>query len=599
MQGGSHTRLAVFGVGLLLLNAWEWVFGAFFPTRNATLGNDWAHKLPLLLDGTSWFLQNGWLSVPWFTPSFCGGIPLFPHPASFYVSLPQALAFAMDPLRAAHYALLVFAGLGLGGTYLLLRRVYRASQAASLLAAGVFLFNGFFAHRMLVGHLEFHAFMLAPLLATWLIGEPRSLPLRRRVAEVLGTAALFAYAFLSGATQLVFPLLLSLAALWLLALACVPELRARTFPTRLAAAGALALGLGASKLAGSLALLSRFPRDFYPLPGFESLGASAWLTFVALARGGGSVDPDAVVNAAFEVQRHELEYGVGPIPFLLLAAWAGFALTRGRRSRLPARSRICAAGLAALLALPVLLNLRAAGTWLEDAPLFGSLSTLLRWISMYLLPLAAAAGLALDRLPLSPRARAGVVAAALLGIVGLNAASDRDFYHEQLYPPGPVVAASQELRTRGAPTPILGIEASIVAGEILLPLNRNDVLVRGMSQLACYEPLFGFRLERFPRGDLRPGSVLEARGGRLNLKNPACYLYPEENACEPGDAFRVEQIGDARRFTRFEPFAWERSRGQRIADALSRASLLGLGLAALGVGVAAWRARGVDAPGGP
>ncbi len=591
MQGTPRTRLALIGVGLLLLNAWEWIFGAFFPTRNATLGNDWAHKLPLLLDGTSWFVQNGWLSVPWFTPSFCGGIPLFPHPASFYVSLPQALAFAMDPLRAAHYALLVFAGLGLVGTYLLLRRVYRAGEWASLLAAGVFLFNGFFAHRMLVGHLEFHAFMLAPLLAVWLIGEPREVPLRRSLAEVLAAAALFAYAFLSGATQLFFPLLLSLAALWLLALACVPELRARVFPARLASAGVLALCLGASKLAGSLALLSRFPRDFYPLPGFEGPAASAWLTLVALARGGAGVDPGAVVDSAFEVQRHELEYGVTPIPFLLLAAWAGFALVRGRRPRLRGRGSLCTAALAGLLVLPVLLNVRALGAWLEAAPLFSSLSSLLRWISMYLLPLSAAAGLALDRLPLSPRARAGAALAALLGVVGLNAAADRDFYHEQLYPPGPVLAASQELRARGVPKPILGIEASVVGGEIRLPLNRNDVLVRGMSQLACYEPLFGFRLERFPRGELRPGPALEARGGRLNLKNPACYLYPAANGCEPGDAFRAEQIDDARRFTRFEPFPWQRSPGQRIADALSRISLCGFAVAGLGLGVAALRAR--------
>ena len=143
MPDGTRTRLAVFGVGLLLLNAWTWIFGAFLPTRNGTLGYDWAHKLPLLLDGTNWFLQNGCRSLPWFAPSFCGGIPLFPHPASFYVSLPQLLSFAMDPLRAAHYALLILAAAGLLGTYLLLRRVYRVGEWASLLGAGVFLFNGF------------------------------------------------------------------------------------------------------------------------------------------------------------------------------------------------------------------------------------------------------------------------------------------------------------------------------------------------------------------------------------------------------------------------------------------------------------------------
>jgi hypothetical protein len=591
VSDGSRTRLAVVGVGLLLLNAWEWIFGAFFPTRNGTLGWDWAHKLPLLLDGTNWFLQNGWTRLPWFTPSFCGGIPLFPHPASFYVSLPQWLSFAMDPLLAAHVALLVFAAAGGLGTYGLLRRVYRVREWAALLGAGVFLFNGFYAHRMLIGHLEFHGFMLTPLLALWLLEAGAEAWSWRTAGRVLGAGAVLAYLFLSGATQLFFPLLLSLVALWLMALLAVPAPPARAFPARLAAAGTLALALGASKLVGSLAILAHLPRDFYPLPGVEGVGRALWLVLVALARGGRAVDLDVIVSSEFEMQVHELEYGVTPLPFLLLAAWAGVAAaTRPRGRRLPPGRLAPIAALVALLLLPVLLNLRAVGAVLEDAPVFRSLSNLLRWLSLYLLPLAVASGLALERLPLG-RARSALALLGLAVVVGVNAVSDRTPYHEQPYPPDAVRAASQIARARGAPTPITGIEATIVGGEIQLPVNRNDVLVRGMSQLACYEPLFGFRLERLPRRDLRPGDVLQVRGGQLNLKNPACYLYPEENGCAPGDHFRADQIESARRFTHFRPFPWKRSGLQRAADAVSAAALLGSLAAALVIAAAALRER--------
>jgi hypothetical protein len=582
-----RTRLAVFGVGLLLLNAWEWIFGAYLPTPQGTLGNDWAHKLPLLLDGSWWFLKNGFFPLPWFTPSFCGGIPLFPHPASFYVSLPQLLSFFMDPLRAAHTALLVFAGAGLFGTYALLRHVYRAGPWPALLGAGVFLFNGFYAHRMLVGHLEFHGFMLLPGIAALLLRGGPGAP-----ARVLGAGAALAYLFLSGATQLFFPIGISLLALWLLAGVVLPDFRLRDFPLRLAAAGGIALALGAGKLAGSLAILSQLPRDFYPLPGIDGLWRTVGAALTMLARGGGALDPGVVVNAEFALLRNELEYGVTPVPFLLLgiaAVLAVRALARGARPA--ARQWLCALALALLLALPVLLNVRSVGAAIEALPVFRNLSNLLRWLSAWIAPLAAASGLVVDRVPALRRNAALTALAALALVVALNAGADRTFYRDQLYPPGPVVSASDRTRAAGAPIPIRGIEATLVGGEIQLSLNRNDVLVRGMSQLACYEPLFGFRLEHFPRGNLHPGPVLEARGGELNLKNPACYVYPEENGCRPGDPFRTDQLEQARRFTHFEPYDWQRPWTQQLADAVSLAALLGCTLSALLLAGAAWHRR--------
>jgi hypothetical protein len=578
----------VIGVGLLLLNAWEWVFGAFFPTRAGTLGHDWAHKLPLLLDGASWFLRNGWTSVPWFTPSFCGGIPLFPHPTSFYVSLPQLLSFFTDPLHAAHYAVLAFAGLGLVGATLLLRRSYGVGPWPALLGGGVFLWNGFYAHRMLIGHLEFHGFMLTPWIATWLLGRAGPAPRRRVAAELLGAGAALAYLFLSGAVLLLFPLGLALLALWLLAGAAVPGFRMRVFPARLAGAGALALALCAGKLVGSLALLSQLPRDFYPLPSIDGFGHALWLVGVALVRGGAAIDPTRVRGAAFPLQRHELEYGVTALPFLWLAAWALRSTWGPRRPGTP-RARACAAGLALLLLVPVAVNVTAVSALLERAPLLRSLGSLLRWLAMYVPLLAVGAGLAAERAVPRGRVQTGLVLGSLALVVALNAAADRSYYQAQPYPPEPVVAASQLARARGAPTPIIGVEATIVDGEIQLSNNRNDVLVRGMSQLACYEPLFGYRLERFPRKDLHPGPVLEAHDGHLNLKNPACYVYPDENGCEPGDHFRADQLEAARRFTHFEPFPWKRPFSQRIADALSQVALAAALAGALVLGLAALR----------
>ena len=74
---------------------------------------------------------------------------------------------------------------------------------------------------------------------------------------------------------------------------------------------------------------------------------------------------------------------------------------------------------------------------------------------------------------------------------------------------------------------------------------------RAVLSLLCYEPLFGYALE-LPFRTLRPGSVFAVREG-CNLKNPVCYVYPLENACEPGEHFLVDQQEVAKAFSTYKP----------------------------------------------
>jgi hypothetical protein len=74
-------------------------------------------------------------------------------------------------------------------------------------------------------------------------------------------------------------------------------------------------------------------------------------------------------------------------------------------------------------------------------------------------------------------------------------------------------------------------------------------MVLGESNLKCYQPLLGYLQERFKREPLRPGPVVQLIDGEyINLKNPFCYLYPIDNHCSPGDAFRASDIELATRF---------------------------------------------------
>jgi hypothetical protein len=587
-------------VGWLLIGCHFLLFSQFFPNAQGKLGHDYQYNLPLLLDGYYWFLHNGCWSLPWFTPSFCGGMPLMANPATFFFSTAQWFTFVTDPVHAVRLTLLLFAGLGFWGMYCLLRTIFRASRWSALLAGGFFLFNGLYAWRMVVGHLEFHAFMLTPFIAYFLLRVEAAGRLRAwgGVRNAVCVGVMLAYAFMSGMTQLMVPVLIAVMVIAALAkLTPATEVDGLGFVLRLAGAGVVALGLSAAKLAAALAFLGNFPRDTYLLPGVE--GGARLLAFIlqVLTVGGAQVDAESVIaNSQWSLGRHEFEFGLTVAPFLLMAL--GLAVNGGWHrlgAWLLSRRQLPALGLCLLLlAIPVALNSYspAWNQFLKTVPFIRNLSNFIRWFIIYIPCLVILAALALEHTPLLLRLAPYVTALSLAWVVVANVTTDATYYHDQPYDPAPVVAAYWQTREQGEPPVIATQVASLDEnGQPALTLARNDVLIHGQSQILCYEPMFGFRLEFFPFKGLRPGPSLAAADGVLNVKNPACYLYPHENGCTPGDPFRQEEEAEARRFISFHPFAYRVSGWQAIADWVNRLTLLALPFLALGYGWAAWRSR--------
>ena len=86
--------------------------------------------------------------------------------------------------------------------------------------------------------------------------------------------------------------------------------------------------------------------------------------------------------------------------------------------------------------------------------------------------------------------------------------------------------------------------------------------------------MFGYSLERLPFGPLEPGPALaQPAPGWLNVKNPACYVYPLENACAPGAHFSTARRDDAGRFLAYRPFPFAQPARQDLADAITLAAI--------------------------
>ncbi len=559
--------------------AFEAVFGGFFPGPLETVGHDYRHTLPRLLAGAYWVAHNGWAEPPWFTPAFCGGLPSLANPQAAHYALQQVLATWVDPLQAVHATLLVFVAVAFLGTWHLLRHGFGASAPAALLGAFVFAFNGFLSHRLLVGHTTALGFAFVPLLTALVLPAAAERRPRAWLPRVLGGGVVVALLVHAG-----YFLFIPATALTLVAVALVQSMRGARLAVFLGrGAGALGVGaaLSAARLVASAAWLAHIHRPGYSLPGVPTLlEAVALVPRLLFFEPPESAAALGFTGLEWTLGRHELEYGVGPAVAPLLLAWA---LARWRAPSRPAAGTVARwAALALVVAVPIALNVRAPAwtAFVQSLPVLGQASSFVRWLVALVLPVTVGAALAVDALVPDAARRWALAACAVAVTVSSVALEGRAYYLSQAYEPQAVAAGAAALRDTGRVPPI---ERIVLAGE--------EALADGASPASCYEASFGYELESFPRGTLRPGPVAAGEKERFNLKNPACYLFPDDNGCAPGDHFTAAQADQVAAFVDYRPLRFAAPALFQVARALQTGAWWGLAAAALVLGARAWRRR--------
>lgn len=579
-----------------LFAAYLSAFGGFFPNPQGGVGHDYSAFLPHLLVGRYWFETNGWFSIPWFIPAWCAGIPLLPDPQSIYFSVPQLLAFVVDPLSAVYWSLLIFSALGYWGFYFLARQCFALSREAAVVSAGVFMFNGFFVYRIIIGHFTFHGFMLFPWLAYFLLlpnAKPAFVSAWLRPL-VLGAGAGFigAYWVYGGMVQLIPPVALCACILACLRFLLGSDVSIPQFCLRALLAFGFMLAGSALKLNASLAFVAEFPRNDYLLPGMQSTWKTLELLFLALFIAPPTIDQQmgpALTNVQWGMGRHEFEFGVSMVPLIALLWWlcsarplqtlraaadAEFAYFTRSRLLIFLILLVC-------LALPVMLNTYSPdwNRFLKGLPIIGSSSQLFRWFVVYIPFMALLTGLIIT--PLRPFTRLRVTCAALLLIALSNLASEKLLYATEGHRPDPIVNAAKRISIQGREHAVPKVEfvrARLVseAGQLLtISAAPNEIFIGGESAIACYQPMFGYRLEHFPLGTLKEGPALaQDADGRFNFKNPACYVFPEANACRPGDHFTATQQDALDRLLSYRPYEFAMPWSQHFANTLTGLTLL-------------------------
>jgi hypothetical protein len=577
------SRVSILCAFCVALGAYSWMYLDWLPNGYGQIGYDYAYFLPQLLDGWYWASTNGVLSVPWFTPSFCGGIPAFANPQNVYFSAPQLLTLLLDPLAALQVNFILFGGIAFWGMYLCCHAAFDCSRPASILAATIFLFNGFFVSRYLMGHLTFHVFALLPWVAYFALRTLAEIQPCRRLqywTDCSAIGLLVAYMIFSGAAIIIPLMLLSLISLEL-----IRDIQAPGYDTpigRLFAGVALGVVLAAPKIVAGVSVAEWLPRDHYPLAGLSNLGDLLTTIFASLfLTDGFGASRGGFTNDVHPLGPHEFRYGMTLVPAILFAFVAvRVILERGVRvwRIIPSRGLWPLIALLIALLVPAALNYFAPEwhAFLKRTPFIRNSTTLLRWFAVYILPVCLLTALAMDYLGKRPGGRLTVAALAFLAVIMLKGVEDSEFtkLHDQAYDPSPVTTAYRAHYDGTSVPNISEIRKDPRNAEGQRNLAANNALIKGKSQLSCYEPMFGFRLEKFPHRTLHTGSVYEAKDGLLNIKNPACYAFPEANSCRPGDHFKVSERRSAELFAARKPYPFSRPKRQIIANWISLTTIL-------------------------
>jgi hypothetical protein len=564
------------------------------PTPDGLLGHDYSYFLPYLLSGVQWIHQNGWLTIPYFTPDYCGGVPWLANPQSMFYSVPQLLTVVFgNPVLAVNLSLVGFATLGGVASYVLLRNYFGLSWQASGLAFVLFQLNGFQLFRIAAGHLTYYIFGLIPVLCCLVLlrtaGKEPLAQLNTTFRTITGGIVLAIMVY-GGATNFIIPAILSVMAVLFIQQA---QTGWRLNPwCSLAGACIWAIPLSALKLFPAFILAHSYARPYIPHYLFDNpfrlLKVLAASLFVP-----GALPPyvATVPGVSYGLSLHELEYGVSIIPLLLMLA-AVPSLVRN-----PSRPRHLFAwiGIALVVAIPIVLTVgnEAWGQILLKIPIINNNTYFTRWWSIYILPLIIVAGLSFDRVLRNAALRDLALCVAVLVVVAQFMSRNLGYYQNGmifgLYDPSQVTRAVERISS-GMPLPEISQVGPPPNNQPHLRFaTNNDGLVWGISTYPCFEALFGYEGELFPAHELQAGPVKSDSDDHFNLADPRCYL--SSTRCAPGDLFLADERSDVAKFTSHQPLRWHLPWWQGLAEgatiiaaALSTLALLIIAIVAAGLG---------------
>ena len=566
----------------------QYLYLDFFPNENSKLGHDFEYFLPNFIFGKVWFQKN-FLSLPWFNPALCCGIPFHADPQTGFYSIQQIFYILFEPITATKILFTYFSFFGFLGMYLLLRKNFKISFLISLLGATMFIFNGFFIFRFIVGHIAYINFSLIPIYCYFLIESFTNKNIFLKKVYLALSALVLSSFFYSGASPIMPLLIICIFSILLFFYLKTNDLSVILFCSF--KSFIIAFLISSSKITASLFFLKNFNRKIQPIY-FENSIEYLNVIFKSLF-----FFPDLkyfnqnILNKNINnFSIHEIEYGITFIPLFIFLL---FLLNFKKFFKLQNFNKVFLFSLG-IFVLPIFLNINLFNfqSFWNSIPIIGSSWVQVRWSAIYIIPLIFFTVIILEKLNFN-KYKILIIIPLFFAIFFQNIYRDKSYYNSQLYDPKDMVELSQKLNnTNFVENFSINGYATVVNKDdqiILNNLKRNDYFAFNLSSAYCYQPLFGYNLEKFPNNnilfnkkvklsperDLIIGELNNTNDKKkFNFFNPSCFLFPNENNCLPGDLFDKTKEKNLENFLNYKKFDFRKNIVQNISDYLSLFSLI-------------------------
>jgi hypothetical protein len=556
------------------------IFLKFFPNSQGLLGHDYESFLPHFIFGKIWF-KNNLLTIPWFTPSFCCGTPFYADPQTMFYSIQQIFFILFEPIFALKLMFIYFSLIAYLGMFFLLKRSFNFSDYASLLGATIFIFNGFFVYRAIVGHVAYLNFTLIPFYCFFLFESITNKNKYLKSISLSISALILASFFYSGSGPIM-PLILSaivVVVIFFYFKTCSLNIIKSFFLSFF-----LGLFISSSKISASLFFLDNFKRHYPPLI-FANIVDYLFVVFNSLF-----IFPDIKLfneTASISLGIHEIEYGVTIVP--LIAFFIFFFI---KKNYVFFKDLKILFLVSFIIILPIIFNTNIffLQKILAKVPILNSTWVQIRWSAFYIIPLIFLTVFILDSFKYLKRTK---ICIFLLIIIFQNIVYNKLYYHNQFYEPKNMINFSKNINIsdiyKKIDYDIRGIGFLTIKnnGGIYTGI-RNDLFSINLSSIFFNQPMFGYSLENFPSqkltvdrkvefnnsldlstGDLKLVLKDNKNNNIINFLNPSCFLFPKENNCNPGDLFNAQDNDNFKNFINYRPIKFNKNSVQIFFDYLS------------------------------
>ena len=567
---------------LLIIFIHQIIFQDFFPNKNLYLGHDYSLALPNLIFGKIWF-QNNFLSIPWFSPSFCCGVPFFADPQTGFYSFQQLIFIFFSPILALKLTFLFFSLTAFFGIFFLANKSFKLNIYLSILAATLFLFNGFFNYRAIIGHWSFLSYVFIPLYCFILIHsfEKRDEKIKS-LFYLFFSSLIFANFIYSGASSLI--VIISLAITFILVIYIYSNNNLKII-YKAAQSVLIGLAISSSKINASFAFIGNFTRE-YPSLLFNNSFELILNTIKSLF-----FYPDVekfnlkvINNVTSNLQVHELEFGLSVVPLIILLIFI-LNIKKINLSKFNFIKFLCLITIIFITTFIFSINLsnNYIGDYLRGLPVIKSTWVQYRLNAIVIVPLIIISCLLLNKLNFKEKNLKYFILLLVIIIIYQNYNYDKNFYHKQTYDPKNI---SDFYKNENKMDKMSIKEIIIFLDNNKKPVitnQRNDMFLYNLSPLFCYNPIFGYNLEKLPKDKFIFNNIIKlnenlisykgnpkfVKNNKANFFNPSCFVFPNENNCEPGDFFKKNENIKLEKFLNYKKFDFNLSKFQKISNLVS------------------------------